>query len=70
MIKEFLERNPNPIQPGYVFALLPEKTKDVYHRYIKRRPILWTSYAKASRILSIPVMPCPTFLPEFRRPRS
>jgi tetratricopeptide (TPR) repeat protein len=36
MIKEFLERNPNPIQPGYVFALLPEKTKAVYHRCIKR----------------------------------
>jgi len=36
MIKEFLEQNPNPIQPGYVFALLPEKTKDVYHRYIKK----------------------------------
>ena len=36
MIKEFLERNPNPIQPGYVFALLPEETKDVYHRYIKK----------------------------------
>lgn len=36
MIKEFLERNPNPIEPGYVFTLLPEKTKAVYHRCIKR----------------------------------
>lgn len=36
MIKEFLERNPNPIEPGYVFTLLPDKTKAVYHRCIKR----------------------------------
>lgn len=36
MIKEFFERNPNPIEPGYVFTLLPEKTKAVYHRCIMR----------------------------------
>jgi tetratricopeptide (TPR) repeat protein len=36
MIKEFFERNPNPIQPGYVFALLPEKNKAVYHTQVKK----------------------------------
>jgi Flp pilus assembly protein TadD len=36
MIKEFFERNPNPIQPGYVFALLTEKSKAAYYGYVKK----------------------------------
>jgi tetratricopeptide (TPR) repeat protein len=36
LIKEFLDANPNPIEPGYVFALLPEKAKAVYHDYVKK----------------------------------
>ena len=35
MIKEFFERNPNPIQPGYVFALLTEKSRAAYYGYVK-----------------------------------
>src|ERR1700674_997455 len=35
MLKEFLESNPNPIEPGFVFALIPEKAKDVYYKYVK-----------------------------------
>lgn len=36
LIKEFLEANPSPIHPGYVFALFPEKAKSVYHDYVKK----------------------------------
>src|SRR6185503_18513311 len=36
LIKEFLDANPNPIEPGYVFTLLPEKTKGIYHEYVKK----------------------------------
>lgn len=35
-VKEFLDANPKLIEPGYVFTLLPEKTKDIYHGYVKR----------------------------------
>jgi tetratricopeptide (TPR) repeat protein len=34
--KAFLERNPNPVEPGYVFALLTEKTKGIYLRCVKK----------------------------------
>lgn len=36
MSKEFFERNPGPIEPGYVFTLLTEKTRDVYLRCVKK----------------------------------
>jgi hypothetical protein len=36
LIKEFLDANPNPIEPGYVFTLLPEKAKDIYNEYVKK----------------------------------
>jgi hypothetical protein len=36
LVKEFLDANPNPIEPGYVFTLLPEKTKEVYQDYVKK----------------------------------
>src|SRR5438270_1619612 len=36
LVKEFLDANPNPVEPGYVFSLLPEKTKDIYHQYVKK----------------------------------
>src|SRR5688572_21903787 len=36
MSKEFFERNPGPIEPGYVFTLLTEKTKDAYVRCVKK----------------------------------
>ena len=36
MIKEFFERNPNPVQPGYVFALLTEKSRAAYYGYVKK----------------------------------
>jgi tetratricopeptide (TPR) repeat protein len=36
LIKEFLDANPNPIEPGYVFTLLPETTKDIYKDHVKR----------------------------------
>ncbi len=36
MSKEFFERNPGPIEPGYVFTLLMEKSKDVYLRCVKK----------------------------------
>jgi len=36
LIKEFLDRNPNPIEPGFVFALLPDETKDIYERYVRK----------------------------------
>lgn len=49
--KEFFERNPNPIEPGYVFALLPEKSKDIYLKYVK----------KAAESLSPPLR-CESFL--------
>jgi hypothetical protein len=35
-LKEFLESNPNPVQQGYVFALLPEEARDVYYGYVKK----------------------------------
>src|ERR1700752_290840 len=35
-VKEFLETNPNPIRQGYVFALLPEKARDIYYDYVKK----------------------------------
>lgn len=35
-IKEFLDANPNPVRPGYVFALLPEKARDIYYEYVKQ----------------------------------
>ena len=36
MLKEFFDTNPNPIEPGYVFALFPEKAKSIYHKYVKK----------------------------------
>jgi hypothetical protein len=36
LIKEFLETNSNSIEPGYVFALLPEKTQRIYNDYVKK----------------------------------
>lgn len=36
MSKEFFERNPNTMEPGYVFTMLPEKTGDVYLRCVKK----------------------------------
>ena len=36
LIKEFLDANPNPMEPGYVFTLLPEKTKNIYQEYVKK----------------------------------
>jgi tetratricopeptide (TPR) repeat protein len=36
LIKEFLDANPNPIQPGYVFAVVPEKSKAIYQGYVKK----------------------------------
>ena len=36
LIKEFLDRNPNPIEPGYVFMLLPEQVRHIYEQYVKR----------------------------------
>lgn len=36
MIKEFLDANPNPIEPGYVFTLLPGKAKEIYQGYVKK----------------------------------
>jgi tetratricopeptide (TPR) repeat protein len=36
LIKEFLDANPSPIEPGYVFAVLPEKTKAIYLEYVKK----------------------------------
>ena len=36
LVKEFLDANPNPIEPGYVFTLLPETTKEVYQQYVKK----------------------------------
>jgi len=56
MLKEFLETNPNPIEPGYVFTLLPEKSKDIYHGYVK----------KAAESLSPPLR-CESFL-DFKHP--
>jgi hypothetical protein len=37
LIKEFLDSNPkNLLEPGYVFALLPEKAERIYHNYVKK----------------------------------
>lgn len=36
LIKEFLDANPNPLEPGYVFALLPEKAQPIYDGQVKK----------------------------------
>ena len=36
LIKEFLDTNPNPMEQGYVFVLLPERTKGIYEGYVKK----------------------------------
>lgn len=35
-LKEFLDANPNPVQQGHVFALLPEKARDIYYGRVKK----------------------------------
>lgn len=35
IIKEFIDSNPNPIEPDYVFILLPEKANRIYQEYVK-----------------------------------
>lgn len=35
LIKEFLDANPNPVFPGHVFALLPDKARPIYEGYVK-----------------------------------
>lgn len=35
-LKEFLTGHVNPVQQGYVFALLPEKCRDIYYDHIKK----------------------------------
>src|SRR5689334_21162351 len=36
LIKEFLDSKLNPIEPDYVFTLLPETSKKIYNDYVKK----------------------------------
>src|SRR5262245_15468011 len=35
-VKDYVDTTPNPMEQGYVFVLLPEKTKDIYENYVKK----------------------------------